>query len=135
MVKKGRIATRTPTSFKMRWTLARLNSKTETVTSLSPGRGNLTNKWAHKPKHLNGPEATLLILTLLFFCKLCNYMEFSKPGFASSPSRKDERIAKSAFPQGRRVSLMAFFSHYMLGAEEEICEYLLFIVARVAYTL
>jgi len=50
-------------------------------------------------------------------------MELSKPGFATSLSRKDERIAKSAFSQRRRVSLPAFFSHYMLGAEEEICEY------------
>jgi len=50
-------------------------------------------------------------------------MELSKPGFASSLSRKDKRIAKSDFPRGRRVSLPAFFSHYMLGAGKGICEY------------
>jgi len=84
---------------------------------LSPGAGTL---------------ATLLILTLLIFWKLCNYMEFSKPGFTSSLSRKDEIIAaKSAFPQGRQVSLSAFFSHYMLGAGEEIREYHWLFVARV----
>jgi len=37
-------------------------------------------------------------------------MELNKPGFASSLSRKDERIVKSAFPQGQWVSLPAFFS-------------------------
>jgi len=50
-------------------------------------------------------------------------MELSKPGFASSLSRKDERIAKSAFLQGRLVNLPAFSLHYMLGAGEGICEY------------
>jgi len=58
-------------------------------------------------------------------------MELSKLGFTSSLSRKDERITKSAFPQGRRVRLPAFFSHYMLGAEKGICEYPLVICVRV----
>jgi len=44
------------------------------------------------------------------------YLELSKPGFARSLSRKDERIAKSNFLQGRRVSLPAIFLHYMLVA-------------------
>jgi len=48
--------------------------------------------------------------------------EISKPSFSSSQSRKDERIAKSAFPQRQQVSLLAFFSHYMLNAKEGICE-------------
>jgi len=53
------------------------------------------------------------------------YMELSKLGFASSlPRKQDDRITKSAFPQERRVSLLAFSSHlYMLGAGEGICEY------------
>jgi len=63
------------------------------------------------------------LLIFLFFWKFCNYMELSKLGFVSSLSRKDERIAKSAFPQGRRVSLPALFSHYILGVGKGICEY------------
>jgi len=39
------------------------------------------------------------------------YKELSKPSFTSSTSRKDENIAKSAFPQRQQMSLPAFFSH------------------------
>jgi len=64
------------------------------------------------------------LATLLKPRKLCNYMELSKLDFASSLSRKDERIAKSAFsPQGRRVCIPVFFLHYMPGVGEGFCEY------------
>jgi len=72
-----------------------------------------------------GTLATLLISTLYWFLKSAQLykLELSKASFTSSLSRKDEKIAKSAFPQRLQVSLSAFISHYMLNAKEGICEY------------
>jgi len=41
-------------------------------------------------------------------CANCKYIDLCKPSFFSSLSRKDEIIAKSAFPQKQQVSLLAF---------------------------
>jgi len=49
-------------------------------------------------------------------------IELNKPSFTSSLSR-EERIAKSAFPQRQQVSFSVFSSHYMLKDKEGICDY------------
>jgi len=43
-----------------------LDSKTEKVTSLSPGRGNLTNKRAKQTS--TDPEYNFIFLNILFVC-------------------------------------------------------------------
>jgi len=58
-------------------------------------------------------------------------MELNILGFASSLSRKDERITKNTFPQGRRVTLPAFFSHYSWAPERESVNTHWSFVARV----
>jgi len=56
-----------------------------------------------------GTLAAILMLTLLIFWKLCNYLKLSKPGFASSLSRKDETIVKKCFCPGKAGELAGFF--------------------------
>jgi len=65
--------------------------------------------------------------TLLVFERYAIILAFSKPRVIISLSKKGERIAKSAFPQRKQVSLSTFSSHYMLNAKEGICEYSLVI--------
>jgi len=58
------------------------------------------------PRYATNTHTTVFLKVLQL-----QYMELSKLGFASSLSRKDDRITKSAFPRGQWVSLLAFFSH------------------------